>query len=106
MTLSIVGLTLSLMAVAIPAGLPAQTQQDASDSKPTGQVPYERVCMVCHGPEGRGDGAPTLVPFDRTYYDLLAIIRDGRGEMPPISTRRLSDDETKQIVEYLGGLKP
>jgi mono/diheme cytochrome c family protein len=78
--------------------------QDAEAAKPSGQVPYDRVCKVCHGPEGRGDAAPRLVPFDRAYEEVAAIVRDGRGEMPPVSTRRLSDDELKQIVEYLHSL--
>jgi mono/diheme cytochrome c family protein len=78
--------------------------QDADAAKPSGQVPYDRVCKVCHGPEGRGDAAPRLVPFDRAIEELLAIVRDGRGEMPPVSTRRLSDDEVKQIAEYLHSL--
>lgn len=78
--------------------------QETQDAKPSGQVPYDRVCKVCHGPEGRGDAAPRLVPFDRAYEELLAIVRDGRGEMPPVSVRRLSDDELKLIVEYLHSL--
>ena len=74
------------------------------DSKAPGQVAFDRVCKVCHGPDGRGDAAPRLVPFDRDYEEVLAIVRDGRGEMPPISERRVSDDEVKQIVEYLRSL--
>ena len=83
------------------------TQQAAlaqEDSKAPGQVSFDRVCKVCHGPEGHGDPAPRLDPFDRDYEEVLAIVRDGRGEMPPISERRVSDDEVRQIVEYLRSL--
>ena len=83
---------------------PQQAALAQQDSKAPGQVPFDRVCKVCHGPEGRGDVAPRLVPFDRDYEEVLAIVRDGRGEMPPISERRVSDDEVKQIVAYLRSL--
>ena len=78
--------------------------QDSQDSKSTGKVAFDRVCKVCHGAEGSGDNAPRLVPFDREYDEVLGIVRDGLGEMPPISDRRVSDAEVKQIVEYLHSL--
>jgi mono/diheme cytochrome c family protein len=75
--------------------------QEPEGSKSSGQAVYDRVCHMCHGPEGRGDAAPRLVPFDRSYEELLAIVRDGRGQMPPISTKRLPDEEVARIVGYL-----
>ena len=91
-------------AIALTAAQPPAAAQDAKGSKSSGQAAYNRVCHICHGPEGRGDAAPRLVPFDRSYEELLAIVRDGRGEMPPISERRLKDEEVAQIVEYLHDL--
>ena len=97
-------LALTTSAVTLTAAHPPAVAQDAKGSKSTGQPAYDRVCHICHGPEGRGDGAPRLIPFDRSYEELLAIVRDGRGEMPPISERRLKDEEVAQIVEYLKSL--
>ena len=59
-----------------------------------GATSYRQVCQLCHGVAGRGDIAPPLVPlgFDADY--VLAVVREGYGQMPPISTRELSDDET------------
>ena len=37
--------------------------------------------------------------YDADY--VLAIVREGFGQMPPISARELSDDEVYQLVEYL-----
>jgi hypothetical protein len=34
----------------------------------------------------------------------LAIVREGTGEMPPISAERLSDEAVRQIMEYLKSL--
>ena len=74
------------------------------DAKHAGQVAFDRVCKVCHGPEGRGDAAPRLVPFTREYQELLGIVREGTGQMPPISERQLPDEDVVQIAAYLSGL--
>jgi mono/diheme cytochrome c family protein len=97
-------LALFTSAVTLAAAHPPAAVQEAEGSKSSGQAAYDRVCHICHGPEGRGDAAPRLVPFDRSYEELLAIVRDGRGEMPPISERRLKNEEVAQIVEYLKSL--
>ena len=73
--------------------------------EPPGKAPYVRVCQVCHGAEGRGDAAPSLVPLDKDYDEVLTMVREGGGQMPPISAERVSDDEVKQIVAYLKSLK-
>ena len=69
-----------------------------------GTTPYRQVCQLCHGEGGRGDIAPSLVPlgFDAEY--VLAVVREGYGQMPPISQRELSDDEVRQAVAYLESL--
>jgi len=82
----------------------ASAAQEPQNSNSPGRIAFDKVCKVCHGPEGRGDLGPRLIPFDRDYQEVLAIVRDGRGEMPAISETRVSDDEVKQIVEYLHSL--
>ena len=79
---------------------PAQGQ----DAKHPGQVDFDRVCKVCHGPEARGDAGPRLVPFTREYEELLGIVREGAGQMPPISARELPDEGVARIVAYLKSL--
>ena len=66
-----------------------------------GKTAYGKVCLACHGPEGRGDLAPTLAPMSYDTDYVLAIVREGYGQMPPISARELSDEEIAQVVEYL-----
>lgn len=78
-----------------------QNDKHAGDDQPPGQIAFERVCKVCHGPEARGDGGPRLVPFSREYDELLGIVREGTGQMPPISVRELSDEGVAQVVSYL-----
>jgi len=73
---------------------------------PPGKVPYDRVCRVCHGEDARGDAGPRLVPLAMEYEELIAKVREGGSEMPPISTTTVSDDEVKQIFAYLKSLSP
>lgn len=82
-----------------------------------GQVAFERHCMVCHGPGGRGDGPivrPGVFPFAtdltlpatvaRTDGYLYAIIRTGRGLMAGYGSR-VSHWERWHIVHYLRHLQ-
>ena len=66
-----------------------------------GETAYGKVCITCHGPEGRGGLAPALAPMSYEADYVLAIVREGYGQMPPISARELSDSEIAQVVEYL-----
>ena len=66
-----------------------------------GETAYGKVCIICHGPEGAGGLAPTLAPMSYDSDYVLAIVREGYGQMPPISARELSDEEVSQVVEYL-----
>ena len=51
-----------------------------------------------------GDAGPRLVPFSREYDELLGIVREGAGQMPPISARELSDEGVAQVLAYLKSL--
>ncbi len=41
------------------------------------------------------------MPLERTLDEVLAIVREGRGEMPPVSANAVSDDAVRLIVDYL-----
>jgi mono/diheme cytochrome c family protein len=69
-----------------------------------GKVPYERVCAACHGENAQGDQGPKLTPMTLEYEEILAKVRQGGGEMPVISKTKMSDEEVKQVLEYLKSL--
>ena len=69
-----------------------------------GQLAFDRVCPACHGSGARGGAGPGLAPFSRDYDELLGIVREGAGEMPPISARELSDEGVAQVLAYLKSL--
>jgi quinoprotein glucose dehydrogenase len=65
------------------------------------ETAFGTVCAPCHGRTGEGGLAPSLRPMNRTVEEVLAIVREGNGQMPPISAREVTDEQVRQIVEYL-----
>ena len=86
------------------ARTPAHARVLPQGAPSSGQAAFDRVCKVCHGPEARGDAGPRLVPFSRDDEELLGIVREGIGQMPPISARELPDESVPQIAAYLRSL--
>jgi mono/diheme cytochrome c family protein len=71
------------------------------DAVQPGQEDFDRACKSCHGAEARGDAGPRLVPLTREYEELLGIVREGAGQMPPIAARELPDESVMRIFAYL-----
>jgi len=76
---------------------PAAVQSDP----PPGRAPFRRVCATCHGENAEGGQGPKLAGVDLDYDEFLAKVRHGGGEMPAIPKTEVSDDEAKQIFDYL-----
>ena len=55
------------------------------------------------GTAGGGVG-PVLAGMTRGNDEFLAIVREGRGQMPAIGPRDVSDEHILQIAEYLRSL--
>jgi mono/diheme cytochrome c family protein len=89
---------LSVVAV-ISAGAAAQ-QSDP----PPGRAPYRRVCATCHGENAEGNQGPALARIDIDYDEFVAKVRHSDGEMPSIPAKEITDDELKQVFEYLKSL--
>jgi mono/diheme cytochrome c family protein len=86
--------------------LVAARQEGGNSSTSSAQMPgqpvYEKVCSRCHGPSGKSSQAPALVPFGWNYSQALDIVRHGGPcGMPAFTESELSDEELKQIVDYL-----
>jgi mono/diheme cytochrome c family protein len=79
-------------------GAPAGAAPAAAVS---GEAAYAQVCEACHGARGGGGLAPGLVPMTKDADEVLGIVREGFGQMPPVSSRELSDAQVTAIVEYL-----
>ncbi len=62
---------------------------------------YEQRCASCHGSGGEGSSGPSLAGVaDRlTVDDHVAVVRDGRGQMPGWDGT-LTDEEIDAVVAY------
>lgn len=78
-----------------------------------GQKIFQQRCVLCHGPEGRGDGIASkgLKPPPRNFHDaaymhsktddeLLTSVRNGKSAMPPWG-KVLSDVELRSALMYV-----
>ena len=71
-----------------------------------GAPTYQQSCAFCHGPQARGAEGPSLIVSDVVLGDdhgehLVPFLKKGRPEkgMPAFSS--LSDDQLKDIAEFL-----
>ena len=71
---------------------------------PPGRAPYRRVCAACHGENAEGNQGPRLAGIELDYDEFLAKVRHGGGEMPSIPKTQVTDEEAKQIFDYLKSL--
>jgi mono/diheme cytochrome c family protein len=85
--------------------LAARQDGGAAPTMP-GQPIYEETCSRCHGLQGQDGKAPVLVPFRWNYSQAIDIVRHGGAcGMPAFTESQLSDDQVKQIVDYLKTLR-
>jgi len=62
---------------------------------------FKDVCAVCHGEEGRGKGQYPAIPGTRDESAFIAIVRAGRGDMPPTDESRISDADLEADYRWL-----
>jgi mono/diheme cytochrome c family protein len=87
-----------------------------AESATAGRRVYVRLCVRCHGPEGRGDGeaAAGATPSDLTGSqwtygssdgDLFSVIHDGTSADMAGYAERISDTDIWNVVNYIRTLK-
>lgn len=101
-----------MLLLAIPA-LRAQTapsQSDKSDAAPAGNAENGKKiftkdgCYECHGREGQGaaQGAgPRIGPLQLSYESFTKYVHQPTGQMPPYTSKVISDQELADIYTYL-----
>lgn len=86
--------------------LSAARQEKAAPAALPGHAIYDDTCSRCHGPEGQGGKAPWLTPFRWNYAQAIEIVRRaGPCGMPAFSESELSDQDIRDIVDYLKSFK-
>ena len=100
---------LGLASVAMAQGMPKPTTLVDRPNATGGEKLYVEHCAMCHGPNGMGTGLlgrrvqPALLERRSglaVQYVIMAA-RRGIGNMPAIPRGEVSDEELKQIADYL-----
>ena len=66
---------------------------------------YESAgCSSCHGQSAAGAFGPTLAATRITFDDFLDQLRTPRGVMPSVSVSLVSDQQARDLYDYVRGL--
>lgn len=95
-----------------PPPLPAPLTLVSRPGATGGEALFIEKCGMCHGPGGMGTGLlarrvdqPLLEERkDLTVDYVIQAVRTGIGNMPAIPRGEASDEQLRQIAEYLAGL--
>ncbi len=94
----------SVAGVGLAAQAAAPTQPAPTGNTPAGKDLYLRYsCYACHGYDGHGGAGARLVPTRMTVERFTAYVRNPR-QMPPYSTKLLSDAQVGDLWAYLKSL--
>lgn len=81
-------------------------QETARTENLTGEQLFVRSCNTCH-PGGKAGIGPSLEEINSKMPEdeaLKALIRKGRGNMPPQSKESINDQELENLITYLRSL--
>lgn len=105
---------LALIVLSMALGLPIAQGQTALGDPAKGKVVYDKHCLLCHGPQGKGDGPtgkviqPPAADFTNARSkkkppaDLLKVIEEGKANTAMVAWRRqLSDEEIQNVLAYV-----
>ena len=112
-----IGFLIALMSLGISLTVLNSTALSASEDTKKGKKIYEQYCLVCHGPQGNGDGPvgmalkppPANLTGDmvkkKPDSELLTVIRKGRtGTAMPAWEEDLSEQQIKNVLAYVRNL--
>lgn len=79
-----------LVLAVLTLGSRAQTKTDVYGSS---------SCMGCHGMSAMGGLGPPLAHTKLTEQEFLAVVRKGKGMMPPTTVAMLSDEQARLVYQ-------
>jgi mono/diheme cytochrome c family protein len=95
-----------LVIIAMFAGTQGVTPGTPKGNAENGKMLFMKFgCYECHGREGQGAvTGPRLNQNPITYARFAAYIRKPSGEMPPYTTKVVSEQQTADIYAFLQSL--
>jgi ubiquinol-cytochrome c reductase cytochrome c subunit len=92
---------------AVPAPAPRSTATAPVGDATEGRALYKNIgCYQCHGYEAQGSSVtgPRLGPRPIAYASFLKYVRQPTNQMPPYTTRVVTDAELADIYAFLQAL--
>ncbi len=92
------------------AGAQSSGSASRADAAPKGNVQNgKRIytsygCYQCHGRAAHGGGGPRLAPNPISFSAFSSYTRHPRGQMPPYTSKVVSDSELADIYTFLQSL--
>ena len=84
------------------------------ESLAAGRRVYQRLCIRCHGPEGKGDGEAAVgaqpsdltgqLQFGSSDGEMFSVIRHGTSKDMESYAERISETDTWNVVNYVRSL--
>lgn len=85
------------------------------ESVAAGKRLYQRLCVKCHGPEGKGDGEaatgaqPSDLTGSLTYGpsdgEMFSVLRHGTSKDMESYAERISETDTWNVINYVRTLR-
>jgi len=103
---------LSFVTIASGCLFAAQTPESAGSAALNGNAQNGKKifssygCYQCHGYEAQGGTGPRLAPRPIAFAALSKYVRRPTGEMPPYTTKVVSDKELADIYAFLLSVPP
>jgi len=86
-----------------------------AESRAAGRRIYQRLCIRCHGPEGKGDGEAAVgaqpsdltgtLQYGSTDGEMFSVIRHGTSKDMESYAERISETDTWNVINYIKSLK-
>jgi mono/diheme cytochrome c family protein len=80
-----------------------------------GKKIYQRLCIRCHGAEGKGDGEAAVgaqpsdltgqLQFGSSDGEMFSVIRHGTSKDMESYAERISDADTWNVINYVRSLR-
>ena len=87
----------------------------APESLAAGRRVYQRLCIRCHGPDGKGDGEAAVgaqpsdltgtLQFGSSDGEMFSVIRHGTSKDMESYAERISETDTWNVINYVRGLR-
>ena len=102
-SLIFIGMFVSILAAQTPAPTAGAPAGNVENGK---KLYTERGCFQCHNTLGQGGEGPRLAPRLILFPAFMKELRQPRDQMPPYTSKVMSDKEIADIYAFLSTVPP